>query len=301
MVLDYNLNTPDERNRYLHNLNLSALNPHQLELCANYLLHTVDKSLSNSTPQNRSSNKKNNELDPNNGQATEITPKKGGNYYTSPPNPVPWDHFALVDLKEGIDNLVAIRDNETEPTRKYYLSRWITELRLDARLRLPEPTMNVSASFTSTPPIELEEAGLDWTNTFHLKHVCRYYSRLRQDENAKWDIYYFDKLVEQTPLEPWQKHILIRYIDGQNAIITARELAYNFGKMVHPGYTSVVLRSIYAKIAKTATKEIVRQKAKEGKIALRKCPTCGKTHPDHELWWRKGQRKCKACLVKANG
>ena len=59
-------------------------------------------------------------------------------------------------------------------------------------------------------------------------------------------IYIILIIVEQTPLEPWQKHILIRYIDGQNAIITARELAYNFGKMVHPGYTSVVLRSIYA-------------------------------------------------------
>lgn len=301
MTLDYNLTTTEERNNYLHSLNLINANPHQLELCANYLLHTVDKSLANTIPQNRSSNKKNNELDPNDSHSTEIVAKKGSNYYTAPPNPVPWEHPAIADLKAGIDHLVEIRDAETESTRKYYLSRWITEARLEARLRLPISTMNVSASFTSTPPLELEEAGLDWTNSFHLKHVCRYYSRLRQDENAKWDIYYFDSLVERTPLHPWQKHILIRYIDGQNAIITARELAYEFDKMVHPGYTSVVLRSIYTKIAKTALEDQLRQKEKTGEIASRKCPTCGKTHPDHELWWRKGQRKCKACLVKTNG
>ena len=73
MTLDYNLNTPDERKRYLHNLNLSALNPHQLELCANYLLHTVDKSYLIQPHKTVRPNKKNNEL--NNGQA-EISLKR---------------------------------------------------------------------------------------------------------------------------------------------------------------------------------------------------------------------------------
>ena len=58
MTLDYTLTTTEDRNAYLHNLDLTTANDHDLEICANYLLHTVDKSLCGSAQQNRSSNKK---------------------------------------------------------------------------------------------------------------------------------------------------------------------------------------------------------------------------------------------------
>lgn len=296
MTLDYTLTTTEDRNAYLHNLDLTTANDHDLEICANYLLHTVDKSLCGSAQQNRSSNKKNLELDPS-VEHSEIKPKKGGNYYTSPPNPVPWEHPAIADLKKGIEQLLALQEKETDSTRAYYLGRWITDARLEARLRLPIPTMSLKSSPPSSPPsIDLERNGLDWTNSFHLKHICKYYSQLRQDDEAKWDMHYFDQLVEATPLEPWQKHVLIRYIDGQNAIITARELAYDFNKAVHPGYTSVVMRSIYTKIAKTAQEQQLLTDMKNGKLEPRKCRKCGKIYPDHSFWWQKGQRQCKSCL-----
>lgn len=299
MTLDYSLTTTEDRNIYLHNLDLTTANEKQLELCANYLLHTVDKSLCTLNEQSSRSNNKSIELDPDNPSGTEIKPRKGGNYYTSPPDPVPWEHPAISDLKTGIEQLIELRDKETDPKRAYYLGRWITDARLEARLRLPIPHMNIKSSVPSPPPsIDLEESGLDWTNSFHLKHVCRHYSRLREDDEAKWDMEFFDQLVEATPLQPWQKHVLIRYIDGQNAIITARELAFDFGKAVHPGYTSVVMRTIYTKIAKTAEAQKLIGDMNAGKLEPRKCPHCGKIHPDHHFWWQKGQRRCKECLNK---
>lgn len=297
MTLDYTLTTTEERNSYLHSLDLTNANEHQLEICANYLLHTEDKSLSNANPQSQRENKKNLELDPSSSTNKEINPRKGGNYYTAPANPVPWEHPAIVELKKGIDQLVELREKETDSTRHYYLGRWITDARLEARVRLPIPQMNVKSSAPSpAPPIDLEQSGLDWTNSFHLKHVCKHYSKLREDPEAKWDMEYFDQLVEATPLEPWQKHILIRYIDGQNAIITARELALGFGKMMHPGYTSVAMRSIYTKVARTAEAKHLVEEMNAGRLEPRKCPSCGKIHPDHHFWWQSGQRRCKACL-----
>lgn len=294
-MLDYSLTTPEERNAYLHNLSdLDEYNDTQLELCANYLLHAADKSLANHKAENKSSNNKNLELVDNGEGETEIKPRKGSNAILRPTVPVPWEHPNLVDLKKDIETLLLAEENEIDLYRKYKIRRWVTELRLDAKARVPDHTIEVSASFSKIEPIDLEMAGIDWTNSFHVKHLVRHYSELKQSESSQFTMEYFDGIVERTPMEPWKKHIFVRYIDGENTIIIAREIKEEFGKILYPGFISTVMRQIYREIAQEAEREDVEKSTK--KSTWRRCPKCGKKHPDHEFWWRKGQRACKQCL-----
>lgn len=299
-MLDYNIENPEDRVAYVADW-LSTLGDDikdtQLELAANYILHAADKSLANHAKQNNNDNKKNLELEDHAATfAEEIKPKKGSNAYLRPVTPVPWEHPNLKELKKDIEKLEQLEQLEPDSHTKYKLRRWILELRLDAKARICDHTINVSPSFTSLEPIDLEMAGLDWTNAFHIKHLVKHYSELKQSENTKFEMEYFDKLVEATPMEGWQKHIFIRYIDGQNSITVAREVAEEYGKILYPGFTSKVMRQIYTKIAEKAIElDVERSMRNEPK---RKCPKCGESYHDHEIWWRKGQRNCKACLKR---
>lgn len=294
-MLDYSLTTPEERNAYLHNLaDLDEYTDSQLELCANYLLHAADKSLANHKSNNKASNNKNLELVDNGEGETTIKPRKGSNAILRPTVPVPWHHPNLIDLKRDIEVLLAAEEVEPDLLRKYRLKRWITELRLDAKARVPDHTIEVTASFSKVEPIDLEMAGLDWTNSFHIKHLVRYYSELKQSDASQFTMEYFDSIVEKTPLEPWEKHILIRYIDGMNTIIIAREVKEEFDKILYPGFISKVMRQIYREIAQQAERSDIEKSTPKSK--WRRCPKCGQKHPDHEFWWRTGQRSCKQCL-----
>ena len=292
-MLDYNLQTPEERLQLLHQLDLSCASQPMLENCANYLLHAADKSLANHKPQNNLEAKRNLEL----GAITETeqsaappTPRKGSNAYLYPTVPVPWHLPELASLLQDIERIEQAAEQVDRQT--YKLRRWALELRMDAKSRIGSYEIHTHPTFSHPPEPDIEMAGVDWTNPFHIKHIVRYYSELRQSEYSKWEMEYFEGLVERTPLLPWQKHLFIRYIDGAHSITVARELGENFDKMVAPGYTSKIMRQIYRLIAQQAEKEdIVRQNG-----PVRKCVRCGKTFPDHSFWWRKGQSACKECL-----
>lgn len=295
-MLDYSLTTPEERNAYLHNLtDLDDYKPNELELCANYLLHAADKSLANHKANNKSSNSKNLELVDNGEGEAVIKPRKGSNAILRPNVPVPWEHPNLVDLKKDIEILLADEEAETDLYRKYKLHRWITELRMDAKARVPDYTIEVNPSWCKIEPIDLEIAGLDWTNSFHVKHLIRHYSELKQSETSKFLMEYFDSIIEQTPLLGWERHILIRYIDGTDTIIIAREVMETYDKVLYPGFVSKLMRQIYREIANEAEKLDIERSV--NKKLWRRCPRCGKKHPDHAYWWRIGQRACKECFT----
>jgi len=296
-MLDYSIDSPEERIKYVETWLTTlgdTIKDAQLELAANYILHAEDTKLANHAKQNKADNNKHFELEENAAEVEEIKPRKGSNAYLRPNAPVPWEHPNLIDLKKDIEKLQELENQAFDSYTKYRIRRWILELRLDAKARVPDHTINVGATFTTTQPIDLEMAGLDWTNPFHVKHLVRFYSELKQSDNSKFEMEYFDSLVENTPMEPWQKHILIRYIDGSNSITVAREIAEDFGKILYPGFTSKVMRQIYRKIADEAEKEDVEKSMRHD----RRCPKCGQNYPDHEIWWRKGQRNCKICLAK---
>lgn len=290
-MLDYTLTTTEQRLALLNSLDLTNLNPTTLETYTNYLLHVAEPSLANHKPLNNANNKKNNKLT-DQGQA--IKPSKGSNRYLYPTKPVPWEHPHLVTLKQDIDNLLQLHEKAKQnnaPT--YHLHRWITELRMDAKARISNHEIQVAPNFTHPLPIDLEEAGLDWTNSFHIKQIVKYYSELKQEENTKYDILYFEHLVDLAQLPDWKIHILTRYIDGINTIIVAREVAEQYGKILRPGFVSKVMRSIYRAVAMEAEKQQLLRNAHK-----KRCPSCGQSWPDHEYWWRKGQRKCKKCLAQ---
>lgn len=299
-MLDYTIQQPEGRVAFVETW-LTELGENikdkQLELAANYILHAADKSLANHAKQNKAENKQNLILDENT-ENEIIKPRKGSNSYTKPNTPVPWEHPNLVPLKNAIDQLELVEILCPDPRTQYNLRRWILELRLDAKARVPDHTIKTAATWSSPPPLDLEMAGLDWSNSFHIKHIVRHYSELRQSDHSKFDIEYFDALVERTNLPEWQKHVFIRYIDGLNNIIVAREVAEKFNKILYPGFTSKVMRQIYRKIADQAEAEDVRRSTRN--LPQRKCPRCGQSFPDHEIWWRKGQRSCKHCLGKKN-
>ena len=294
-TLDYSLQTPAERVALVARLPLQNSSPHMLENCANYILHAADKALANHKAQNNAEAKKSLELGTitdNDLSAAPPTPRKGSNAYTYKREAVPWENKQLNGLLADIEQLE--KAGQGDQPNAYKLRKWALELRIDARARLSEHRMNTHPTFTAAPEPNLEMAGLDWTNAFHIKHVVRHYSELRQSEHSKWEMEYFEQIVEKTSLLPWQKHLFIRYIDGAHSIVVARELGDEFGKMVAPGYTSKLMRQIYRQIAEQAEREdIVRQKG-----PTRKCVRCGKTYPDHSFWWRKGQSACKQCLGK---
>ena len=293
MDLDYSLITPEDRTRYTHTLPLERYNPMELELCANYILHPYGRNLSNTKSARKTP--KHVDLHAEGTQGHEIKPSKGSNKTLVPRTPVPWHHPYLRDLARDIEILKQALDAELDSYRAYKLRSWIRELRMDARERIPNYEIHFSPTFTSAPDVEIEDL-IDFTNSFHIKHFIQHYGELRQSEVSKFSAEYFDMIVERTPLEAWEKHLLIRYIDRENAIVVARELATEFNHIVYPGYLSKTMRRIYRLIADEAKKMEVEWNYRDKPELWRKCPNCGEKHPNMELWWRKGQRQCKTCL-----
>ena len=295
MTLDYSLTTPEERTSYVSTLDLNSLKPLELEICANYILHPYGRDLSNSKPTRMS---KNVELNNYVSMGHEIKPSKGSNRNLTPRTAVPWEHPNLTQLATDIETLKADLESESNTYRQYKLRTWIRELRMDARERVPDHTIRFTPTFTSTPDLDIEEQ-IDFGNSFHVKQLIAYYTELRQSDISKCTIEYLDKIIERAPLESWEKHLLVRYIDKLNAIIIARELATEYNHVVYPGYLSKTMRRIYRLIAEEAMKVEVEWNYRDKPQLWRKCPACGERHPNVEIWWRKGQRKCKQCLSVA--
>lgn len=294
ITLDYTLTTAEERVASLSSLNLDSQSEAMLENCANYILHAADKSLANHAPQNSHHNKYNLELNENIPEPQPVQPRAGSNAYLYPTIPVPWDSPHLRDLAEDIDKL-ELAAQQAEGKQLYLYNKWILELRMDAKARIPNAhTIPTVSDFTPPTEIDMEQAGLDWTNSFHIKHVVRYYSDLKQSEHSNLLMCHFEKLVDNAGLLPWQMHILVRYIDKAHSITIAREVAEQFDIMLQPGYTSKVMRQIYRAIAEEGEKVELMRTTPPSEWRL--CPRCGNRYPDNFHWWRKGQRMCKNCL-----
>lgn len=296
ITLDYELTTAEERIALLSHLDLTNESEAMLENCANYILHAADKSLANHAPQNSHHNKYRVELNENIPEPQPLQPRVGSNAYLYPNTPVPWDSPYLRDLASDIDILEKSAEQATGRQR-YLYNKWILELRMDAKARIPSNhTIPTVSDFTPPIPIDMETAGLDWTNSFHIKHIVRFYSDLKQSDDSNLLMCYFEDVADNAGLPPWQMHILVRYIDKAHSITIAREVAENFDIMLQPGYTSKVMRQIYRAIAEQAEKkELMRTTPKE---EWRLCPRCGERYPDKLYWWRRGQRICKQCLTE---
>lgn len=286
--LDYTLNSAEERTKYITQLlsnSTSTPPPTQLEFYADYILHAIPSlSLAPNEPNLPLQTE---------AQHTPPSPTK----YTKPRYPIPWNSPQLGELEKDIKLLLQKAEEAPSPLG-YRLRRWARELRMDARARLGTQYIEISPTFSPSPPPDIDLL-IDWTNPFHIKHLIRHYSELRQS-NSQSEIEYLDYLVEKAQLPAWQEFFLLRYIDGENSISVAVELATKFDKPVSPGYTSQVLRKIYRRIAQIAELDQLEKNLRHTPSAWAYCPGCGEKKLIHEEYWWRGKTKCKKCAYPSN-
>lgn len=173
--------------------------------------------------------------------------------YTAPRPRIPWEHPELQQLHQSKLQLNQLIQKQTNPQTIAFLKRWNRELSADAApiLQAYNPTTTFLPTYTTPPTLEIDDF-IDYTNSFHIKHLITYYSQLRQSETSKWNIYYLDRIIEKTPITDWQKYMLKRRIDGISANIIGFEIAEKYHKFISTTYMSTIMRTIYKQIAETA-------------------------------------------------
>jgi predicted SprT family Zn-dependent metalloprotease len=116
---------------------------------------------------------------------------------------------------------------------------------------------------------------IEYNNPFHIKHLIAHYSFMRQLDEYKPIIEYFDQIVEATPLKLWQKYLLVGRIEGVSQTTLAVQIAQVYGKILSPSYMSQVMRNIYSKIAEQAEIEYEKFLHMHQSWAWETCGTCG--------------------------
>jgi len=300
--LDYTIVGTENRIAYLNQFNLPQLSPKLLELCADYVLHE------DSNPNINKESKFNNQLQSKFTELTEeVTPKQAK--YTNPKQEIDYAHPSLAAIKEAketlsdkIDRLQSDEPSIETSKQLYLLRKWKLELSLDAGLiwKFVKPTIVAKNTVLQFHQIDIENEmyGLDWSNPFHIKQVVRWYAKLRQSDQSVDSMWYFEFLVDNAPLKSWQRHLLIRKLDGADQITIGCELNTLFNKTIKPSYLSQALRPIYRIIADFA--EVHRLQ-----IELAKCPNswqlcqkCKQKKLKHRYYFYNSSKTCKICTKR---
>lgn len=283
MKLDYSLTTDEERLNYILSLPLSTYSPSTLEYITNYILYGKQ-------PSQNTKDHKTQELKETQTQ-TQIKAQ-----YTNTKLKTKWNLPALQTITESKNIIQTILNSSTDPQQIAKLKRWKKELSQDAteiQLSNQKP-ITITPSLIPHTPLNIYEF-IDYTNSFHIKQLIIHYSALRQSEHSKYDIFYLDQIIDKTPLENWQFHLLARRIDGANQITIGVELAQNFDKIISPTYMSTAMRTIYQKIAKTAKQKQLEFEDMGIPEKWKKCPTCQKILYNNNYYWHTKKKSCKAC------
>jgi len=236
MNLDFDLSTP-ERIALISELDLSQSSQKALETFANYILHHE-----NTLNPHRKYNEV--ELDPN--LPEELTSK-----YTKPKIKIDYTLPELANYKTAIDNLkqMELKYKLSDPSKAYKLRLQLRELYQDAGIVFH--SLRNEVKITPHHDQHLPELDLDFGDAFTVKQVIKFYTALVQTEReeAKYTAWVLEQAVELTPMKDWEKHIILRTIDGVSQVVLGVELAEQFGRVVSPSYLSQVLRSLYRRIA----------------------------------------------------
>jgi len=215
----------------------------------------------------------------------------------NPRIPIDWCHPALSTLKYAKDEINALMI-QYHPTSPHYrkLKSISIEISQDARPILNSyiRTLPTAPSIFPTNP-EIEDH-IDWTNSYHIKHILGHYSKLRQSDQSFFSIEYFDHLIDNSRLESWQLHLIARRIDGAPQITIGVELAQQFGKIFSPSNIPRIMRRIYRQIARTAAKEQRDFADKNNPSKWKLCKECGEIHHVEDFYT--GKNECKECTKK---
>jgi hypothetical protein len=275
---DYELSTAAERVAYIDQ-HLDSIPSHLLEYAANYILFadTKEENQRNDLPLTSAQTQ------------THDQPTN----HTTPRQEIDWNEPWLEPYAEGIAQLNHME--KTAPTSKlaYQYRTWSRQLSMDAGTLYKQNHKPITCS-TRAPyyPVDIS-ATIDWTNSFHIKHVLAFYSALYQSE-SQFDIEYLDHLTDIANLKPWQTHIIARRIDGANQIRIGIELAQDFGRIISPSYMSQTMRAIYRAIADAAKREQLEWENRANPHAWRRCKICGEEKIT-EIDFYTNEHICKTC------
>lgn len=290
MVLDYSLINSTERLEYIKSLPLQTYPPKTLEYITNYILYGKQ-------PSTNSKDEKYAEL----AEEHNPTQTQTQTRYTAPKPQIPWHHPELIPLAQTRNYIDQLIQNSTNTRTIAQLKRLKREIAQDAApiLSVYCPITHFPATYSLPTPIDISEH-IDYTNSFHIKHIILHYSQLRQSEYSKYDMEYFDSIVENTKMPDWQKYMLIRRIDGASANIIGFEIAEKFQRIISTSYMSTIMRSIYKSLAKTATQLQLEHIHRNNPTHWKTCPNCGRTLYNNSYYWYDKRKFCKQCERSKN-
>ncbi len=257
LPLDYSLSQP-ERVKLVREIAPIA-HESQLELLTNYILHgEKSKKLSQS--------KKDQPL-----QSILHSQINAPIRYSNPKQELKNTTPFLPQIEEAREQMLLLSKHHN----CYKAKRAAIELAIDKGLVQSTYTKphNPNPDFTPDKPIEIDKL-VNLTNSFHIAKILQYYSALRQSTESKLWIEEFDKLIDNTPLQDWQRYLIARRIDGVYHTTIGVELGEKFNKAMSPNSLSNAMRVIYRRIARQAEKEKYIWDNKDNKDAWQICRRC---------------------------
>lgn len=286
--LNYNLTTTAERLSHVRSINLSQLNPTELEVAATYILQYTDQqtklTVSPTEPLVTATNIPDGAILPN---------------YTHPRKPPNWESPELLHRYNTICALktkLSQLNPNTDSTQIYTTKRLIRDLTIEGGwIVAVEPVPYAPIVYPAA--IDLHDH-IDLTNPFHIKHILKLYSQLKQSPDSWEFMEYFDTVCTRANLAPWQEHIITRQIDGASQITIGLELAQQFSRPITPSYLSQAKRTIYTTIAKTAHLLDLEFIHAHNPTMWRTCPNCNQTKLNISHNFYSKRKFCKTCYTK---
>jgi len=305
-TLDYTLNLP-QRLQLVQQLELNSLSPHQLDFLASYLLWAVESrraQLPTSTGANAPTElgewmEASNPTHDTNSTTAWAKPRRK----LDPLVTEPWDESkALIKQKmEALKALDSSNDSFDGPSvgsQLKLLRNWSMELSQDATLAhfSAHPPTEFSCTPSPTPPPTLDE--LDYSDSFHIKHLIEFYSQLKQSSNlnAQYSAMWLEHLIDTCPsLKPWERDLVVLRIDGKKSPAIATYMHLTYGRNLSPQSQSTAMRTIYRSIAEWNSQ---LQWERANPNSKRICTKCGEEKFHNEYYFHVGRAECKACRTK---
>lgn len=293
--LDYDLNLA-QRLQWADELDWEELDlkPRELELITDYILHADEKAAKQPSKYVKP------KCNPAGLVIEQDAPPAGTYLYPRPE--LHTEDPVIAAYIESIE-MLKVLETRVEPENAWKIRRWRLEHSLDMGLANSTrfPTFNTTPTFSSYAPIELDN-NIDLTNSFHIAKLVDFYSQLKQsDSSALWINWVETNVIEKADLFPWQKHLLIRRIDGTNQLTIGRELGEFFGKIVTPSTMSQALRTIYRQIAIAAERELYIFYIKDYDPAWKVCRKCGTRKLIQYDYFPSKPNICKVCATTKKG
>ena len=149
----------------------------------------------------------------------------------------------LQDMDKFISSLVKQIENTKDKAEQYKLKKILTEARQDqyAIKEAYKPKVRSNPSMIETPFVDFP---IDFSNTYHIAQLLKYYSNLRHQhyEDPHNDMRYtldsLDYYIEKANLKELFSRILIRRIDGITYEQLSNELQIEWGLKLSPAYLS---------------------------------------------------------------